>query len=223
MASLSTGSVNFPTIVYENSSALVDELAGKMLEFSIKPEIEIFDLSHIHGARRLIEQKLMPDSPHVQFVLGVKNAMPAQEHLLEILPAETRRVIPEATWTAAGIGKKRANQERSLFRRDLSGICSRVNLSSEAVPVPWFWTDQGDLKLQMVGLVQGLDEAVVLGSVEARSFSVLCFRHTHLIAVESVNRAADHVAARRLFARTLSPHEAAALRFDLKTYEARSR
>src|ERR1700751_4757669 len=44
--------------------------------------------------------------------------------------------------------------------------------------VPWFWTDQGDLKLQMVGLVQGLDEAVVLGSVEARSFSVLCFR-TH--------------------------------------------
>jgi len=91
--------------------------------------------------------------------------------------------------------------------------------------VPWFWTDQGDLKLQMVGLVQGCDETVVLGSAETRSLSVLCFRHKHLIAVESVNRAADHVAARRLLARTstLSPQEAAALRFDLKTYEALSR
>ena len=91
--------------------------------------------------------------------------------------------------------------------------------------VPWFWTDQGDLKLQMVGLVQGCDETVVLGSAETRSLSVLCFRHKHLIAVESVNRAADHVAARRLLARTstLSPHEAAALRFDLKTYESLSR
>jgi len=66
--------------------------------------------------------------------------------------------------------------------------------------VPWFWTDQGDLKLQMVGLVQGCDETVVLGSAEAWSFSVLCFRHKQLIAVESVNRAADHVAARRLLA-----------------------
>ena len=66
--------------------------------------------------------------------------------------------------------------------------------------VPWFWTDQGDLKLQMVGLVQGCDETVVLGSAEARSLSVLCFRHKQLIAVESVNRAADHVAARRLLA-----------------------
>jgi len=91
--------------------------------------------------------------------------------------------------------------------------------------VPWFWTDQGDLKLQMVGLVQGCDETVVLGSAEAWSFSVLCFRHKQLIAVESVNRAADHVAARRLLARTstLSPQEAATLRFDLKAYEALSR
>jgi len=105
MASLSTGSVNFPSIVYENSVALVEELAGKMLEFSVTPEIEIFDLSHIHGARRLIDQKRMHESPHVQFVMGVQNAMPAQEHLLDILLAETKRVIPKATWTAAGIGR----------------------------------------------------------------------------------------------------------------------
>ena len=111
MASLSTGSVNFPTIVYENAPALVEDLAGKMHEFGIRQEIEIFDLSHIHGARRLIDAGLMHESPHVQFVMGVKNAMPAEEHLLDILLNETRRVLPKATWTAAGIG---VNQSRVM-------------------------------------------------------------------------------------------------------------
>ncbi len=105
MASLSTGSVNFPTIVYENAPALVDDLATKMRDYGIKPEIEIFDLSHIHGARRLIERGLMHEAPHVQFVLGVKNAMPCEETILDILLAETRRVLPKASWTAAGIGR----------------------------------------------------------------------------------------------------------------------
>ena len=111
MASLSTGSVNFPTIVYENAPALVQDLASQMHEFGIRPEIEIFDLSHIHGARRLIDAGLMHESPHVQFVMGVKNAMPAEEHLLDILLNETRRVLPKATWTAAGIG---VNQSRVM-------------------------------------------------------------------------------------------------------------
>jgi 3-keto-5-aminohexanoate cleavage enzyme len=105
MASLSTGSVNFPTIIYENHATLVVDLATKMKEFAIAPEIEIFDLSHIHGAKRLIEAGLMLPRPHVQFVMGVQNAMPADEHLLDILLQETRRVIPGATWTAAGIGR----------------------------------------------------------------------------------------------------------------------
>ncbi|CAN7351621.1 3-keto-5-aminohexanoate cleavage protein [Bosea sp. LjRoot9] len=108
MASLSTGSTNFPTIVYENSASLVVDLAMRMQEFDIAPEIEIFDLSHIHGARRLIDAGLMSPRPHVQFVLGVQNAMPSDEHLLDILLAETRRIIPGATWTAAGIGRHQA-------------------------------------------------------------------------------------------------------------------
>lgn len=111
MASLSTGSVNFPTIVYENPTSLVTELAGKMQRHGVRPEIEIFDLSHIHAARRLVEEGLMDARPHVQFVMGVRNAMPAEEHLLDLLLAETRRVLPQATWTAAGIG---ANQARVI-------------------------------------------------------------------------------------------------------------
>ncbi|QQN62140.1 3-keto-5-aminohexanoate cleavage protein [Bradyrhizobium diazoefficiens] len=108
MASLSTGSVNFPTIVYENSAALVETLATGMKANGIRPEIEIFDLSHLHGARRLIEAGLIDARPHVQFVMGVKNAMPADEHVLDILLAELRRLIPAAIWTAAGIGRHQA-------------------------------------------------------------------------------------------------------------------
>ena len=108
MASLSTGSVNFPTIVYENSASLVTDLAGQMKQHGVRPEIEVFDLSHLHGAKRLVEAGLIDARPHVQFVMGVQNAMPAEEHLLDILLAETRRILPEATWTAAGIGRHQA-------------------------------------------------------------------------------------------------------------------
>jgi uncharacterized protein (DUF849 family) len=111
MASLSTGSVNFPTIVYENSATLVSDLASKMKQFGVRPEIELFDLSHIHGARRLIDAGLMDEKPHVQVVMGVKNALPAEEHLLDLMLGEIRRVLPQATWTAAGIG---VNQSRVM-------------------------------------------------------------------------------------------------------------
>jgi 3-keto-5-aminohexanoate cleavage enzyme len=122
MASLSTGSVNFPTIVYENSPALVWDLAGKMKEHDIRPEIEIFDLSHIHAAKRLIDEGLMNSRPHVQFVMGVKNAMPADEHLLDILLVELKRVIPGATWTAAGIGRFQNEVMRWVLERGADGV-----------------------------------------------------------------------------------------------------
>jgi 3-keto-5-aminohexanoate cleavage enzyme len=135
MASLSTGSVNFPTIVYENSPALVWDLAGKMKENDIRPEIEIFDLSHIHAAKRLIDDGLMNDRPHVQFVMGVKNAMPADEHLLEILLAELKRVIPGATWTAAGIGRYQNEVMRWVLERGAdavrTGLEDNIRVSKE--------------------------------------------------------------------------------------------
>jgi len=105
MASLATGSVNFPSIIYENAPALVDDLADLMKTHVIRPEIEVFDLSHIHGARRLIEAGLIDARPHVQFVMGIKNALPAEEPVLDVLLSELRRVLPQATWTAAGIGR----------------------------------------------------------------------------------------------------------------------
>ncbi|MGU3363134.1 3-keto-5-aminohexanoate cleavage protein [Methylobacterium sp. M6A4_1b] len=108
MASLSTGSVNFPTIVYKNHATLVSDLAGRMKRFGVRPEIEIFDLSHLHGALRLVEAGLIDERPHVQFVLGIRNAMPADPHLLDLMLGELRRILPKATWTAAGIGRHQA-------------------------------------------------------------------------------------------------------------------
>jgi 3-keto-5-aminohexanoate cleavage enzyme len=122
MASLSTGSVNFPTIVYENPASLVTDLAGQMKQHGVRPEIEIFDLSHLHGAKRLVEAGLIDARPHVQFVMGVQNAMPAEEHLLDILLAETRRILPEATWTAAGIGRNQAVVMEWALARGADGV-----------------------------------------------------------------------------------------------------
>ncbi|MGD0642137.1 MAG: 3-keto-5-aminohexanoate cleavage protein [Roseiarcus sp.] len=122
MASLATGSVNFPLAVYENSPALVEDLARKMRDNGVRPEIEIFDLSHIHGARRLVDAGLMGEAPHVQFVMGVKNALPAEEPLLDILLGETRRVLPKATWTAAGIGVNQARVMEWALARGADGV-----------------------------------------------------------------------------------------------------
>jgi 3-keto-5-aminohexanoate cleavage enzyme len=93
-----------------------------MRDNGIRPEIEVFDLSHIHGARRLVEAGLMDERPHVQFVMGVKNAMPAEEHLLDILLGELRRVLPKATWTAAGIGVNQARVMEWVLARGADGV-----------------------------------------------------------------------------------------------------
>ena len=122
MASLSTGSVNFPTIVYENAATLVVDLAARMQRNRVRPEIELFDLSHIYGARRLIDAGLMDERPHVQVVMGVKNALPAEERLLDIMLAEIRHLLPHATWTAAGIGVNQARVMEWALARGADGV-----------------------------------------------------------------------------------------------------
>lgn len=88
--------------------------------------------------------------------------------------------------------------------------------------VPWFWSDQGDLKLQIAGITAGHDACVLRGDPESRRFSVFCFREGRLLGVESINRPADHIAARRLLAGApaLSPDQAADADYDLKAHAA---
>ena len=105
MASLTTGSVNFGTFIYENPPALIDGLANRMLELGIKPEIEVFDLCMIYNAVDMVERGLLRRPLHVQFVLGIRNALPARERTLDLLVGELAHVMPDATWGALGIGR----------------------------------------------------------------------------------------------------------------------
>jgi 3-phenylpropionate/trans-cinnamate dioxygenase ferredoxin reductase component len=88
--------------------------------------------------------------------------------------------------------------------------------------LPWFWSDQGDLKLQIVGLSHGCDQWVLRGDPRTRAFSVFGFRGQELAAVETVNRPGDHMAARRIIGAglALSPEQAADLGFDLRKLAA---
>jgi 3-keto-5-aminohexanoate cleavage enzyme len=104
MASLSVGSNNFPTRVYENPPDLVDWLSAEMLTYDVKPEIEAFDLSHIVQATRMQADGRLKGPLYVQFVMGVKNAMPADKAIFDFYVETLARLAPDAEWCAAGVG-----------------------------------------------------------------------------------------------------------------------
>lgn len=101
MASLTTGSVNFPNSAYVNPPDLVDGLAAEMVRLSIKPEIEVFDLAMLHNGISLMERGLLSPPLHFNFVMGLKGAMPARvEHLVHLLG-----FLPQgSTWGVSGVG-----------------------------------------------------------------------------------------------------------------------
>ncbi|MBL6849995.1 MAG: 3-keto-5-aminohexanoate cleavage protein [Planktomarina temperata] len=104
MASLSVGSNNFPTRVYENPPDLVAWLASEMQKYEVVPEVEAFDLSHILQALRLHDEGKLFGKLYVQFVMGVKNAMPADRAVFDFYLAQMQARAPQAEWCAAGIG-----------------------------------------------------------------------------------------------------------------------
>lgn len=109
MASLSVGSNNFPTRVYENPPDLVDWLASEMITYGVKPEVEAFDLSHILRAHDMWKKGQIAALPYVQFVMGVKNAMPADRDVFDYYIKTVKRLFgPDAPWCAAGIGSAQA-------------------------------------------------------------------------------------------------------------------
>lgn len=122
MASLTTGSVNFPNSAYVNPPDLIEALAKEMHRLAVKPEMEIFDLSMINNAVTLADRNLANRPLHFNFVMGLRGAMPAKiEHLVHLssgLPAES-------TWTVSGIS---AAQLRMGIHTVLMGGHVRVGL-----------------------------------------------------------------------------------------------
>lgn len=105
MASLSVGSNNFPTRVYENPPDLVDWLAAEMMGHDVTPEIECFDLSHIFKAHQMWQSGQLRARPYVQFVMGVQNAMPADRPAFDFMVQTAKRLFgADVPWCSAGIG-----------------------------------------------------------------------------------------------------------------------
>ena len=105
MASLTVGSNNFPSRVYENPPELVYWLAAEMTRYNIVPEIEAFDLSHIFQAAKMYSEGVLSGKPYIQFVMGIKNAMPVDRDVFEFYVKTVKRLLPNADWCGAGIGK----------------------------------------------------------------------------------------------------------------------
>jgi len=100
--------------------------------------------------------------------------------------------------------------------------CVAARLTGDKKPYdghPWFWSDQGDDKLQISGLTTGYDQVVLRGDPAKKAFSAFCYRSGKLVGIESINRAGDHMFGRRLFGmeRSISPEQAADESFDLKS------
>ncbi len=150
MCSLSVGSNNFPTRVYENHPELVDWLASEMLEHDVKPEIEAFDLSHIFQAVKMQKDGRMKGPLLIQFVMGVKNAMPVDRETFEFYVATVKRIAPDAVWTAAGIAA--GQLEVNKWSLELGGHC-RTGLEDN---VRWDKTTLAPSNAALVGRVAEL-------------------------------------------------------------------
>ena len=99
--------------------------------------------------------------------------------------------------------------------------CVAARLTGDAKPYdgqPWFWSDQGDDKLQIAGLTTGYDRVVLRGDPAQKAFSAFCYKSGRLLGIESVNRAGDHMFGRRLLGmnRSIEPEQAEDPGFDLK-------
>lgn len=150
MASLSTGSCNFPTRIYENTPELVNWLASEMIAHDVKPEVEAFDLSMIFKAVEMQKTGLMKGPIHVQFVMGVKNAMPVDRASFEFFVATLKRIAPDATWTGAGIGRDQITLNR--WSLELGGHC-RTGLEDN---IRWDKTTLAPSNAALVGRVASL-------------------------------------------------------------------
>ena len=155
--------------------------------------------------------------------LAVANGVVVDEHLL------TRDPMISAIGDCAAFPCRHAgdNGDGAVLRLESvqnavdQARCVAARLVGRPAPyasLPWFWSDQGSLKLQIAGLTTPHDRAVLRGGPTQGGFSVFCFRGTELAGVESVNRPLDHILARKLLAggADLTPEQAADPGFDLK-------
>jgi 3-phenylpropionate/trans-cinnamate dioxygenase ferredoxin reductase subunit len=151
--------------------------------------------------------------------LAVANGIIVDEHLLSSDPAiSSLGDCAEFATPFSLTGRVRVESVQNAVDQ-ARGIAARITgRPAPYAAVPWFWSDQGPLKLQMAGLAAGHDIAVVRGDPDSGAFSVFCFAGDRLLAVESVNMPGDHMAGRRLLSTgaAITPAQAADTSVELK-------
>lgn len=152
--------------------------------------------------------------------LAVDDGIVVDEHLLTTDPAVSA-IGDCARYPSAFTGTMmRLESVQNAVDQARCVAARLVDRPAPYAAVPWFWSDQGDLRLQIAGLTMGHDREVTVGDVDGGKFSVFCFRGGRLAGIESVNRPGDHMIGRRLLAGrpSLTAEEVAAPGFDLKAY-----
>jgi 3-keto-5-aminohexanoate cleavage enzyme len=117
MASFSTGSVNFPHGIYDNPPEVVEEVAQRLIDLGIKPEIEVFDFAMLYKAGELFKNGLLASPPQIQLVMGIKNALPPREPVVDFFVSELHDLMPQATWTCMGTGRFQIEANRWALAR----------------------------------------------------------------------------------------------------------
>jgi 3-phenylpropionate/trans-cinnamate dioxygenase ferredoxin reductase component len=155
--------------------------------------------------------------------LTVDNGIVVDEHLASADPAISAIGDCASFPTPFAPGRVRLEAVQNAVDQARSVAARIAGKPAPYNKVPWFWSDQSDLKLQIAGLSAGHDTAVLRGDPDSGSFSVFCFRAGRLTAVESINRPSDHIIARRLLAGEpgLGPEQAADESYDLRAHATR--
>ena len=157
--------------------------------------------------------------------LEIGDGIVVDEHLVTSDPDIS--AVGDCAWHPNRYAGRRRVRLESVQNANDQGrvVAARLTGAPEAyVNVPWFWSDQGSLKLQIAGITAGCDETVLRGASSGAPCSVFCFREGRFVGVESVNRPVDYMAGRRLLgsnAASLTPQQAADEAFDLKVYATR--
>lgn len=92
-------------------------MAQRIINLGIKPEIEVFDFAMLYKAAELMHMGLLARPPHIQLVMGIKNALPPRESLVDFFVAELRTLMPEATWTCMATGRSQIEANRWALAR----------------------------------------------------------------------------------------------------------
>lgn len=155
--------------------------------------------------------------------LAVDNGIVVNEYLATADPAIFAIGDCANFPTPFAVGRVRLESVQNAVDQGRAVAAAIVGKPAVYDKVPWFWSDQGDLKLQIAGITQGHEVAVLRGDPADGHFSVFCYRAGRLIGVESVSQAADHVVARRLLAGDpgLTPEQAADTSYDLRAHARR--